>query len=281
MAPSSTTGAAIPRCRRPPRKGIVSQCPRGRSPRSRSPRGARPRSRTIAVFVQVSSMNTSRAGSNRPCSRIQRRRARATSARFCSTAYRVFFEADVAPIEEPPQRATAARNFSLSHRRDDLVQRQIRLVGHETEQKFRMLLQRRGAAATWLCGDASGPLEALRPDHYYARTDAIVFGRLTPRRPRYDVFDHAGTQVVGIRLRHRSPPKNESIPPDSLIDKHLGILPDSSRAKFALDDIEATLDNEFEAELNRTGIRDLAHVAYSILAKATIVRRDNLRRTVA
>ena len=48
----------------------------------------------------------------------------------------------------------------------------------------------------------------------------------------------------------------------------------------ALDDIAATLDNEIEAEQNRTGIRDLAHVAYSILAKATIVRRDNLKRTV-
>jgi hypothetical protein len=44
------------------------------------------------VFVQVSSMNTSRAGSNMPCSRIQRRRARTTSARFCSVAYRVFLK---------------------------------------------------------------------------------------------------------------------------------------------------------------------------------------------
>jgi hypothetical protein len=42
----------------------------------------------------------------------------------------------------------------------------------------------------------------------------------------------------------------------------------------------ATLDNEIEAEENRTGIRDPAHFAYSILAKATIVRRDNLRRTL-
>ena len=39
------------------------------------PRGQRPRSRTMAVLVEVSSMNTRRAGSNMPCSRIQRRRA--------------------------------------------------------------------------------------------------------------------------------------------------------------------------------------------------------------
>jgi hypothetical protein len=41
------------------------------------------------VLAEVSSMNTSLAGSNRPCSRIQRRRARATSARSCSAARRL------------------------------------------------------------------------------------------------------------------------------------------------------------------------------------------------
>ena len=65
--------------------------------------------------------------SNMPCSRIQRRRARATSARFCSAAYRVFFEADVAASEEPPHRAAAACDPAFAHRRDDLVQRQVPL----------------------------------------------------------------------------------------------------------------------------------------------------------
>src|SRR6266576_3774718 len=134
MAPSSTNGAVMPRCRRPPTKVIVFQCPCG-----------------IAVLLQVSSMNTSRAGSNMPCSRIQRRRARATSARFCSAAYRVFFEADVAASEEPPHRAAAACDPAFAHRRDDLLQRQVRLVGNQTQPKLRVLLQRRGAAAAWLC----------------------------------------------------------------------------------------------------------------------------------
>jgi hypothetical protein len=74
-----------------------------------------------------------------PCSRIQRRRARATSARFCSAAYRVFFEADVAASEEPPHRAAAACDPAFAHRRDDLVQRQVRLVGNQTQQKLRVL----------------------------------------------------------------------------------------------------------------------------------------------
>ena len=47
-----------------------------------------------------------------------------------------------------------------------------------------------------------------------------------------------------------------------------------------LDDMAATLEHEIEAEQNRTGIRDLAHFGYSTLAKATIMRHDNLKRTV-
>src|SRR5712691_2503421 len=106
-------------------------------------------------------MNTNRAGSNMPCSRIQRRRARATSARFCSTAYRVFFKADVAPMKEPPHAGAAAPDSTFVHRRNDLVQRQVRLLGNESQQKFRMLFQWRGAAATRLCRNASGCFESL------------------------------------------------------------------------------------------------------------------------
>ena len=46
----------------------------------------------------------SRAGSNMPCSRIQRRRARATSARSCSAARRAFFERDLVALKEATPR---------------------------------------------------------------------------------------------------------------------------------------------------------------------------------
>src|SRR5262245_33611999 len=149
-------------------------------------------------------MNTSRAGSNMPCSCIHRRRARATSARFCSAAYRVFFTADVAASEEPPHRAAAACDPAFAHRRDDLVQRKVRLVGNQTQQKLRMLLQRRDAAAAWLCCNAAGPLETLHPDHHDAGADSIAFGRLAPRGTGLHLLNHSGTQVDGIGLRHRS-----------------------------------------------------------------------------
>src|SRR5262245_41439871 len=155
----------------------------------------------MLVFVQLSSMNTSCAGSNIPCLRIQRRRSRATSARFCSAAYKVFFEADVASIEEPPNRTTAARHSPLPHRRNHLVQRQIRLPGNQTQQKPHMFLQRRCAAATRLCRNASGLLKALGPKHHHTGTDPIAFGRLPPRRACRDVSDHADTQVPGLRCR--------------------------------------------------------------------------------
>src|ERR1700737_4364824 len=105
----------------------------------------------MLVFVHVSSMNTSLAGANMPCSRIQRRRARATSKRFCSAAYKVFFIADIAAFKEPPNRTSAADNPSLLHSCDDLIKRQVRLLVYQGQQKFRMIFQRRCAAATRLC----------------------------------------------------------------------------------------------------------------------------------
>jgi hypothetical protein len=40
-----------------------------------------------------------------------------------------FFKGDAMTIEKPPERAAAARNPSLSHRRNKLVQRSVRLLG--------------------------------------------------------------------------------------------------------------------------------------------------------
>src|SRR3984893_3504601 len=92
IAPSITNGATIPSWRKPATKGIVLQCPWGTDASSRSTRGQRPLTRTMFVLVAVTSITPSRAGSSMPCSRIQRRRARATSARSCSAACRLFLK---------------------------------------------------------------------------------------------------------------------------------------------------------------------------------------------
>src|SRR5215813_2014349 len=90
IGPSITNGATIPSWRSPTTRVMVFQWPWGTDPTNRSPRGQRPRSLTKLVLVAVSSMNTNLAGSSRPCLRIQRCRARATSARSCSVARRLF-----------------------------------------------------------------------------------------------------------------------------------------------------------------------------------------------
>jgi hypothetical protein len=54
----------------------------------------------MLVVTAVSSINTRWAGSRKPCSRIQRRRARATSARLRSAARRLFFDGDAMTGEE-------------------------------------------------------------------------------------------------------------------------------------------------------------------------------------
>src|SRR6516165_11549098 len=178
-------------------------------------------------------MNTSRAGSNMPCWRIHRRRARTTSPRLCSSAYRVFFEADVVSFVEPPHCGPTADDPGLRHRRDDFVQRQIGLLDDQIKQKFRVLLQRRDAAATWFGRNTSCLFPALRPNNHHAGADPVKFGRLAPRRACFDQFNHSYSQVVRIRLRHILPPESNHTA-DSLIDKPLGILLDSSRAENAL-----------------------------------------------
>jgi len=55
---------------------IVSHAPSGTVPITLSPLGARPLTRAKFVLTAVLSINTNRAGSSMPCSRIQRRRSR-------------------------------------------------------------------------------------------------------------------------------------------------------------------------------------------------------------
>ena len=77
---------------------------------------------SIGVSGALSSQDAqvARAGavSNLPCSRIHRRRARATSARSCSAARNVFFERDLVTPKEPPYRgATGYTDPGSSHPR--------------------------------------------------------------------------------------------------------------------------------------------------------------------
>src|SRR5215831_6110438 len=119
----------------------VSQCPIGASATRRSPQGLQPFRRTILVVTAVSSINTRRLVSSQPCSRIQRRRARATSARLRSSARRAFFKGNAMPCEESRQCAAARQDTSFAQDRNELIQRQVPLLADHGEDLLRIFLQ--------------------------------------------------------------------------------------------------------------------------------------------
>src|SRR5215475_8612478 len=193
------------------------------------------------MLVAVSSINTSRVLSRKPCCRIQRRRARATSARCCSAARRLFFEGDAMAIKKPPERAATARNPMLVHRRNKLVQRSIRLLVNENEDAFGIVFQNRAATAPRFRRTYPMITPTLQPFDGRAGTDLKPLGRLTSRRSRFHCFDNSLTQVTRQRCRHRRSP-HRRINADRLAQPNrLGNPPDSNPAEFALIAPDATL----------------------------------------
>src|SRR6516164_3439566 len=191
-----TIGATILLCRKAATNVIVFHAPSGTWLISRSPRGQRPLRRTILMLVAVSSINTSRVVSRKPCCRSQRRRARATSARCCSAARRLFFERDAMAIKESPERAAAARNPSLSHRCNNLVQRSVRLFGNQGKDALGIVFQNRTATAARFRRTHPVITPALQPFDCRTGADLKALGRLTPRCPCFHCFDNALTQVT-------------------------------------------------------------------------------------
>src|SRR5436305_949829 len=97
----------------------------------------------MLVVVPVSSMKTSWAGSSPGCSSRQRWRAAATSGRVCSEACAVFFKADAAPIEEPPNRGNRRPETAiLLQPYAYLIQRQVRCLCHLLQQPVPVVLDR-------------------------------------------------------------------------------------------------------------------------------------------
>jgi hypothetical protein len=58
-------------------------------------------------------------------------------------AQAIFFEGNIMSSKELPDSGAAARNAPFLHRGDDLLQRQIRLLGNHGQRPFRALFQRR------------------------------------------------------------------------------------------------------------------------------------------
>jgi len=101
----------------------------------------------MLVFTEVSSIKTRWVESSSPCSRIQRLRARATSARSCSLTCRTFFKRDAVALQKPEQCRAAAGYAALVHRRHELVQRPISLLLDKRNDLVGVIVQRRVAPA--------------------------------------------------------------------------------------------------------------------------------------
>ena len=99
-------------------------------------RWQRPLSLTILVLAPVSSMNTSRAGSNMNCSRLQRRRARATSGRSSSAACRLFFKGEIVSRKKPPDCSAAGANRKFAHHCNHHINCQIRVLATRASSSF-------------------------------------------------------------------------------------------------------------------------------------------------
>ena len=203
IAPRTTIGAVILLCRKPATNVIVSQAPSGTVPITLTPRGARPRSRVRLVLTAVSSINTSRAGSSMPCSRIQRLRARATSARCRSAACRLFFEGDTVATVKPRKRTLAGVNTPPAELRDRLHQRQVWMLCNHSQYPRRGLLQWRNAPSAGFRRSASGLAPVLMPLDHRTHAHVETLGRLVSRRAHLDGLDHSFTQICGIGLWHR------------------------------------------------------------------------------
>src|SRR5262249_555008 len=204
MAPLIIIGATIPVRRKPAMNVSVSQCHIGTSPIRRSPRGLQPLGRTMLVVTAVSSINTRRAGSSSPCSRIQRRRARATSARFRSAARRLFFNSNAVTSKKSGERTAASRNSPLVQCQDDLIQCEVWSLAVERKDLLGVLLQWRSASAARHRFASPVLAKALHPPDGGTDADVELFSRFTAGAPLFNKADKSPAQITRIRAPERA-----------------------------------------------------------------------------
>ena len=156
----------------------------------------------MLVVTAVSSINTRRAGSSKPCSRTQRRRARATSARLRSAARRLFLTVMPWRAKEPGERAPASWDSPLVQSRNNLTQREVLLLTDEGENPLRVLLQWRSTPSTgyWLAGPVVA--KALHPPDRGTDADVELFGCFTSGSSSFHEANDSHSQLTRIRSMH-------------------------------------------------------------------------------
>src|SRR5277367_7145248 len=100
------------------------------------------------VLAQVSSMKINRPAATLSWCCFHSPRRRATSARSCSLARRLFFKAEINVIEKMPDAVIADLNAALVQFRQQFAAGQIRLLVHTGPYPRLLICQRAGLLAT-------------------------------------------------------------------------------------------------------------------------------------
>ena len=158
----------------------------------------------MLVVTAVSSINTRRVESSNPCSRTQRRRARATSARLRSAADRLFFESDAVASKKPRECAPASWDPPLVQCRNNLTQREVLLLTDEGENPLRMLLQWRSTPSTGRWFGSPVVAKALQPPDCRTDADIKLFGRFTSGSSSFHEANDSHSQLTRIWSMHWS-----------------------------------------------------------------------------
>jgi len=135
-------------------------------------------------------------------------------------------------IEKSPERSSAARNPLLVHSSEYFIQSPILVLGHDSKDPIRVLVQDRTAAPARFRFTRTLLAPAFYPPNRSTDADLEQVGRLASRRPRFYCSDYSLTQVTRVRLWHRSAP-HRRINADRLAHfNKLGNPPYSPRFRF-------------------------------------------------
>jgi hypothetical protein len=130
--------------------------------------------------------------------------------------------------EETGESAAARWNSPLVQRRNDLAQREVRLLPDQGEDTLRMLLQWRSTPATrhWLANSLVA--KALHPPDRGTNADVELFGRFMSRPPFLHKANDSHSQLTRIRSMHWTTLRRINAL-DSLLHRNLGIPIHSGR----------------------------------------------------
>jgi len=110
-------------------------------------------------------------------------------------------------------------------------------------------------------------------DHHVAAPIQAIDGVAAAQRQAAPTAGEANSPNVAVRpreaMRRREFQVDESTRQVAMLER---MIADFER-------LAADLDREIVAEQERSGIRDPGHFAYSLYAKATTLRRDNLKHS--